>query len=110
MDLDPFREPIEELIEVFKGRRNELTAMMTHLSEHSAGFYMIWGPPGVGKSALLARFSELLRWEPEHRTEAYPDIEWAQLDCKLFDDFIRRGDTDKASDIFDTINQGIDAL
>jgi len=110
VELNPFRERIEELIEVFKGRREELARFTQHLSEYSAGFFMIWGPPGVGKSALLARFAELLRWGGERREEAYPDVEWAQLEVKLVDYYLRRGSSDKVNEMFDSVNQRLEAL
>jgi len=109
VELNPFRERIEELIEVFKGRRPELTRFVEHLTEHSEGFFMLWGPPGVGKSALLARFAELIRWAPERRAEAYPELEWPDHHYQIVDYYIRRGSSDKVSELFDSINQRLDA-
>jgi hypothetical protein len=50
---EQFRERIEELTETFKGRRDELGQLQSFL-QRPRGFLMVWGSPGVGKSALLA--------------------------------------------------------
>lgn len=77
-DLDPFRERIEALTEVFRGRTAELTTLVAGLAKRR-GFHFVWGPPGVGKSALLARFVQLCRWDPALRAEAAPGVDWATL-------------------------------
>jgi hypothetical protein len=77
-ELDPFRERIEALTEVFRGRSDELATLAKGLSKRR-GFHVVWGPPGVGKSALLARFVQLCRWEPSLRAEAAPGVDWSKL-------------------------------
>ena len=58
-DLDFFRERIELLTSVFKGRIVERKHVHS-FCQQSAGSMMIWGAPGIGKSALLAQtFKEI---------------------------------------------------
>ena len=47
-ELDPFRERIEALTEVFKGRTRELEKLAEVLTETRRGFQGIWRLPGVG--------------------------------------------------------------
>ena len=108
-DLDPFRERIEALTEVFKGRTAELQALATFLTETDRGFHVVWGPPGVGKSTLLARMTQLLRWAPELRDQATPGLEWPGLRITVVEYFIRRGATDTATRLLDSVNQRLDA-
>ena len=107
-ELDPFRERIEALTEVFKGRVTELQALATFLSGTDRGFHVVWGPPGVGKSTLLARMTQLLRWDPEIREQASPGIQWPELRIEVVEYFIRRGSTDTAAQLLDSLNQRLD--
>ena len=52
--LEQFRERIEQLTEIFKGRTEERKRLKEYLLE-GRGLFMIWGEPGIGKSALLAQ-------------------------------------------------------
>ena len=108
-DLDPFRERIEALTEVFKGRIKELQGLATFLTETDRGFHVVWGPPGVGKSTLLARMTQLLRWDPELREQASPGITWPELNIEVVEYFIRRGSTDTAAKMLESVNQRLDA-
>lgn len=108
-ELDPFRERIAALTEVFKGRTTELQALATFLAETDRGFHVVWGPPGVGKSTLLARTIELLRWTPELRDQASPGLTWPALELTVVEYFIRRGSTDTATALLDSLNQRLDA-
>lgn len=91
-DREPFRERIEALTETFKGRRKELGEVCTWLRECQSGFRMIWGPPGVGKSALLARLTQILRWSNEVRSDAYPDLPMPEARVHVVEYFLRRGE------------------
>ena len=75
----------------------ELQALATFLTETDRGFHVVWGPPGVGKSTLLARMTQLLRWAPELRDQATPGLEWPGLRITVVEYFIRRGATDTAT-------------
>ena len=136
-DLDPFRERIEALTEVFRGRAAELTALASGLGK-ARGFQVVWGPPGVGKSALLARFVQLCRWAPELRAKAAELVDWASLPLPLplpddaaperaesteradstealaevfvVEFLIRRGTNATAAQMFDSLNQRLDLL
>ncbi len=46
---------IEELTGDFKGRVGELSELTAFARDADRGFFMVWGGPGVGKSALLAK-------------------------------------------------------
>lgn len=73
------RERIASLTESFKGRREELGRLIDHLGRRASGIVMLWGAPGVGKSALLARALQWLEWGAEARRQAYPDLEAPRL-------------------------------
>ena len=59
-ELDIFRERVEALTEVFKGRLVE-KEMLRGFCLHGKGNQMVWGPPGIGKSALLAQVFREIR-------------------------------------------------
>lgn len=109
-DLDPFRQQVEMLTEVFKGRKEELGKIANFLSEENHRFLCIWGPPGVGKSALLARTTQILRYNSELRENMEDGVGWPTHKIHMVEYFIRRGATDTASQFFDSINQRLDYL
>lgn len=111
IELEPFRQQIEVLIEVFRGRKLELEKIASFINQAESGFLCIWGPPGVGKSALLARSTDLLKysyetWENSNEKEHI----WREKKIYTVEYFIRRGSTDTASHFFDSINQRLDSL
>lgn len=128
-DIDPFRERIEALTEVFRGRTAEITQVFQAL-QRKRGFQVVWGPPGVGKSALLARVLQLCRWDAGLRRDAAPGVPWETLPLAdperpapaeakaeppierlhTLEFFIRRGTNATASQLFDSLNQRIDAV
>jgi hypothetical protein len=142
-EFDPFRERVEALTDVFRGRSDEIASLVAGLRK-PRGFHVVWGPPGVGKSALLARVVQLCRWEPALRAGAAPAVDWTALPLPYLvcDDllpaeadtagglagggsppphelpvvvhvvefFIRRGTNATAGQLFDSLNQRIDAL
>ena len=74
-DEHAIREHIEALTESFKGRRDELRALVGKFATRTRGFVMLWGAPGIGKSALLARLLQYIDWSEESQRAAYPEIE-----------------------------------
>lgn len=110
VDMDPFRQQVEMLTEVFKGRKRELANIASFLSEEENSFLCIWGPPGVGKSALLARATQITRCSPEVRESMEDSGQWPQGKVYLVEYFIRRGATETASQFFDSVNQRLDYL
>jgi hypothetical protein len=58
---------------------------------------------------LLARMTQLLRWTDELRQQASPGIDWPVLDITVVEYFIRRGSTDTATAMLDSLNQRLDA-
>jgi len=110
IDLEPFRHQVEMLTEVFKGRKEELNSIAQFLNDEENRFLCIWGPPGVGKSALLARTTQILRCSPEIREAIVGDDAWPQFKVYLTEYFIRSGSTNTASQFFDSINQRLDFI
>ena len=110
VDMEPFRQQVEMLTEVFKGRRKELGDIANFLSDDNQRFLCIWGPPGVGKSALLARATQVARCSPEIRETIHEGNQWPDAKLHLVEYFIRRGATDTASQFFESVNQRLDQL
>ena len=110
VDMEPFRQQVEMLTEVFKGRRKELGDIANFLSDENHRFLCIWGPPGVGKSALLARATQVARCSPEIRESINEGNQWPDLKLHLVEYFIRRGATETATQFFDSVNQRLDHL
>jgi hypothetical protein len=67
-------ERIAALTERFKGRRRELAELLGDLGDRRRGFTMLWGTPGVGKSALVARALQYLAWSEEAQRAGYPEL------------------------------------
>ena len=107
-ELQSFKDHIEVLTEVFKGRREELQQISDFITNNSSGFLCVWGPPGVGKSALLARVSQLLSYSPEIRNQQESTVEWPELKFTTVEYFIRRGSTETIADLFDKLAQRLD--
>ena len=108
--MEPFRQQVEMLTEVFKGRRKELGDIANFLSDDNQRFLCIWGPPGVGKSALLARATQVARCSPEIRETMHEGKQWPDVKLHLVEYFIRRGATDTAAQFFDSVNKRLDQL
>ena len=107
-ELQSFKDHIEILTEVFKGRQEELQQISDFITNNSSGFLCVWGPPGVGKSALLARVSQLLSYSPEIRNQQESAVEWPELKFTTVEYFIRRGSTETIADLFDKLSQRLD--
>lgn len=107
--VETFRQKIEALTESFKGRTEALATIVRFLCEGS-GFLAIWGGPGVGKSALLARAVQILGWHPDLRRESYPDLPDVGLSLEIIPYFIRRDMSTNAADVlFDNLNRRIES-
>ncbi|MCP5495440.1 MAG: NACHT domain-containing protein [Leptospiraceae bacterium] len=85
-----FRDRIEALTEVFKGRRVELKRIIDFASDKDQDFLFFWGNPGIGKSALLARVSQILGWKPELQQEYDFTINKSINKIHVIEYFIRR--------------------
>jgi hypothetical protein len=110
VDMEPFRQQVEMLTEVFKGRKKELGDIASFLSSEEYRFLCIWGPPGVGKSALLAHATQVARCSTEIRKTIDQGNLWPDVKLHLVEYFIRRGATDTAAQFFDSVNQRLDQL
>ncbi|MEI6395213.1 MAG: AAA family ATPase [Verrucomicrobiota bacterium] len=108
-----FAQRVEELTETFKGRQAELKRMAEFTESQSHGFLMVWGGPGIGKSALLARFFQVLKWPAELRaTEHLESRRPAGSRTHTLEYFIRRATnrTDTADFFLENLNQRLDRL
>jgi hypothetical protein len=108
-----FAQRVEELTETFKGRQAELKRMAEFTESQSHGFLMVWGGPGIGKSALLARFFQVLKWPAELRATEH--LESRRPDgsrTHTLEYFIRRATnrTDTADFFLENLNQRLDGL
>jgi len=64
---EDFTARVEELTETFKGRQEQIADLVHFCSGPSRGIRMIWGGPGIGKSALMARLVQILKWPEDVR-------------------------------------------
>ena len=106
-----FAQLIELLTDRFKGRKEELRKLGQFVKERQRGFFVVWGNPGVGKSALLARFSQLMGSAPEVRKEYDPGFPWPEGKIHILEYYVRRGShTDKASHMLDYLSKRLEAI
>lgn len=110
VNMDYFRQLVEMLTEVFKGRKEELGQVADFIREDNRQFLCIWGAPGVGKSALLAQCTRILSYNPELREKSVSGMEWPSHRVYLVEYFIRRGSKNKSIDFFDSVNKRLDVL
>ena len=82
--------------------------MADFIQSTNKGFLSIWGPTGVGKSALLARVSQLLSYEPTMRMQIETNVIWPTSRVHILEYFLRRGDSDTATSLFDSFCQRLD--
>jgi len=61
----PFKSLIRELLEVFVGRDEDVKRVKALIREHESGVFWIPGEPGVGKSALMAKLTEVYEDDSE---------------------------------------------
>ncbi len=110
---EDFRHRMEELTETFKGRQEELKTLLAFPMDKPSGFLMIWGGPGIGKSATLARLVQRLRL-PEALRELSGESEATAPAGRLevLEYFIRRGInlTDRVETLFDNLSQRLEQL
>jgi hypothetical protein len=62
-----FSQKILELTDSFVSRENELDILKNFVRERNSGYVLITGNPGVGKSALIAKFCQELNKEVEFK-------------------------------------------
>lgn len=110
---EDFRQRMEELTETFKGRREELEQLRAFPRAARGGFLMLWGGPGIGKSALLARLTQLLRL-PEALRETKEDSPSPDPGGRfeVLEYFIRRGinQTDRIETLLDNLSQRLERI
>jgi hypothetical protein len=111
LELSPFRSLMEDLTEDFVGRQQELDQLAGFLAGTDRGFVILQGPPGVGKSSVLARMSQALLHK-DQREEAWaesPKKPDPGTQFRVVEYFIRRDSTDTAAKMLDSLNQRLDA-
>ncbi|NCA69698.1 MAG: ATP-binding protein [Sphingobacteriia bacterium] len=95
----------------FRGRERELAQLLDDLSEPS-GILMLWGAPGIGKSALLAWLIQILRQEDTSdaaHTLAQPPGERPQVTPIVY--FITREQPgNRAERVLASLNQDLESL
>jgi NACHT domain len=102
LPAEQFRERIENLTETFKGRRAELAELGRFLTR-PRGLLMVWGGPGVGKSALLAQAVREFAWGQAPGRDAGRLL--------VLEYFIRRGQrTDQADFFLANVNRRLEEL
>jgi hypothetical protein len=77
-DLDPFARHVDLLTASFTGRKDDIETV-ARFARQGDGTLVVWGPPGIGKSALLGLTMRTLRAD-------------AGDELVVLDVFIRRGD------------------
>ena len=94
---DVFKQRIDELTEVFKGRIEERKLIHEFTTQSEKGFLFIYGNPGIGKSALLAQVAKELK---SNRSETSPVV---------FEYFIRRNTVFSSPEkLLDYFNENIE--
>jgi hypothetical protein len=97
VDPDPFARRVDELTATFTGRDDE-RAQVASFVEQGRGTLFVWGPPGIGKSALLAMVVREVRAGADDRVV-------------LLDYFIRRGSQEDApGQLLSSLIRRIDAI
>ncbi|MUT66851.1 AAA family ATPase [Paenibacillus sp. NEAU-GSW1] len=91
---EEFKERIDQLTETFKGRKAEIDSLLSYLANKTAGYVAIVGNPGFGKSAILARATQLA--DPEQ----YYIVKY----------FIRRGTQSKISYLLDYLHAALERI
>lgn len=100
---------IDRLTESFKGRVEEIDGILRFVARPRGGPLMIWGGPGIGKSALLARTIQALAWSPQERAnENLGGAEGVER-FVVVRYFIRRsGQTNDADKMLDHLNEELE--
>lgn len=107
---EEFRDRIEQLTETFKGRREELRRILRFVARSPRGLMMVWGGPGVGKSALLARAIQVMKWPAEIREAEDLTTPSPLGEVRVFEYFIRRGQRTANTDyLLDNLNSRLEA-
>lgn len=106
---ESFVERVEQLTETFKGRRELLASLLSYLETRPRGVHMLWGGPGIGKSALMARLVQILNWPPEIREADGWTSSGSLGRVAIFEYFIRRGQRSAdAAYLLDNLNQRLE--
>jgi hypothetical protein len=107
-----FANRIAELTENFQGRTTELSKIKTFLTESNQGFFFIWGGPGIGKSALIARSLVLVRAGLEEKIQVgETGFDLGTKDIIVLEYFIRRATiTDKEDTFYSMLGEDLEGI
>ena len=104
---EDFTARVEELTEWFKGRQDEIAELVKFCSGPARELMTLWGGPGIGKSALMARLVQILQWPEDVRRAELGDrmpvgTEERPLPQKfhVLEYFIRRGEESSRTEFF----------
>ena len=80
---DEIQREMKTLSSNFMGRSEELQRLADFIDSPSRRIMMVWGNPGMGKSALLARLAQLLQARDGQRHDLHPGIRWPDAEIKV---------------------------
>ena len=104
-----FLDRIEDLTQSFKGRREDLNNIIEFVEKRDRGFLMVWGGPGIGKSALLARSIQTLQSSPQDREADGLEPAAGLGNVTVVEYFIRRSSkTDNINNLLDNLSVRIE--
>jgi hypothetical protein len=95
-----FADYIEELVESFQGRQEEQDTLRHFIETKTSGFFFLFGNPGIGKSALLAKILKDYKYKAENEIKKpFTFVEY----------FIRRNSS-SIERFLDSLNQQLEAV
>ena len=105
---NPFHLKINQLTEAFRGRQQDIRQILEFINTNHHGFLVIWGKPGIGKSALLARVIQLVRMKPELRQYELNKHHQPKHDLLILEYFLEKQTTPEQ--FFNSMNLRLDDL
>lgn len=112
-ETDRFGSLIDEKTREFVGRCDEVAQVKRWVEDRSCGFYVVWGSPGVGKSALMSALSRVgsdagdATFEDPELTALLQRAAWPKLAVIHY--FIVRGEiTTKPTEFLATLLRSLD--
>lgn len=95
-----FADYVEELVESFQGRQEEQDTVRHFIETQTSGFFFLFGNPGIGKSALLAKILKDYKYK-------------ASIEIKkpfTFIEFFIRRNSSSIEKFLDSLNQQLESV